>query len=278
MIKISSFSCDVIMQSIKKIIDSPVEGFKHYIETGMEYSDIIAAYFDIYPLDEYMKLYKESGMKPGSLITSYNITARDKEERDKNINAVKDLLDRIPEYNIPDIMLSAMTESTNTRDDVLEQREFLVEGFGVLTDYAKKNGVSIGFENRNSSARPDSTIEDIKYILDNVPDLGFVYDTANLYIADQDPFEMYNAFRDRITHFHFKDWIDDPNGSIQKNGVACLSGCAVGKGILPLRELAKLIKKDNFDSRASIEINKYSGIVGIEEIDDSIKFLKELFS
>lgn len=273
MLHISSFSHNILMQARENLFKNPVEGFKYYREKGMEYSDIIGSFFDLYPLDEYMKYYELSGMKPGSLIIGNNFAARDKEEREKNICILKEYMEQMSKYGIGDMMLSPMTEPTKNQQEFNELRDLTIEGYGLLVDYAKKIGVGLSFENRSSLERVDSRTEDIKYILDNVPGLDFVLDTANSYVVDEDVWEMYNTLRDRIRHFHFKDWVKDENGTIKKNGVACLEGCALGKGFLPLKELLTTIVKDGFDGRLSIEISTYNQ-VSIEMLDESIAFLQ----
>ena len=273
MLHISSFSHNILMQVQQGMFDNPVDGFKHYREKGLEYSDIIAAFFDLYPLDEYMKYYDLSGVKPGSLIIGNNFAARDKEEREKNICILEEYMEQMSKYGIGDMMLSPMTEPAKNQQEFYELREMTIEGYGLLVDYAKKIGVGLSFENRNSLERVDSGLEDIKYILDNVTGLDFVLDTANAYLVDEDAREMYNTLRDRIRHFHFKDWVKDENGTIKKNGVACLEGCALGRGILPLGELLNTLVKDNFDGRLSIEISTYNQ-VSIEMLDESIAFLQ----
>ena len=69
------------------------------------------------------------------------------------------------------------------------------------------------------------------------------------------------------------DYLKDENGTIKKNGVACLEGCTLGRGFLPLKELLNTIVKENFDGRLSVEISTYNR-VSIEMLDESIAFLR----
>ena len=110
MLHISSFLHNILMQARENLFKNPVEGFKYYREKGMEYSDIIGSFFDLYPLDEYMNFYELSSMKPGSLIVSNNFAACDKEEREKNICILKEYMEQMFKYGIGNMMLSPMTE------------------------------------------------------------------------------------------------------------------------------------------------------------------------
>ena len=148
-----------------------------------------------------------------------------------------------------------MVTSADTEEEFYAQREMMVEGYGAMAEYAKGSGVKVTIENQSVAQRADSYIRDCKYIIDSVPELGFVLDTGNFYCVKDDVLEAYEVMKDRIVHCHVKDWEAHDYGRIIRSYLPPLRSSEMGKGVIPLDTLLNRMKADGYDGTLLLEIN-----------------------
>ncbi|RLG11914.1 MAG: hypothetical protein DRN64_00770, partial [Thaumarchaeota archaeon] len=82
--------------------------------------------------------------------------------------------------------------------------------------------------------------------------LGVNFDTGNVTLFGTDPLEMLDAVIDRVIHVHLKD-LDRETYEKYKGKTGIPFGTALGKGIVPLKEIIDRLKKAGFDGELSIE-------------------------
>lgn len=117
-----------------------------------------------------------------------------------------------------------------------------------------KHGVKICVEDTPSSAVPLSSAEECKAMLDAVPGLGLVYDTANMLARGDDPIAFYETLKNYICHVHLKDAVKSPN----KSSDICSDGtylecCLWGRGLVPVREIYERLCRDNYSGVCAVE-------------------------
>ena len=115
--------------------------------------------------------------------------------------------------------------------------------------------MSVTIENQSLPSRPDSRISDIRYILDNLPELRLVLASGNFFCVGEDVIEAYTALSDRMIHAHVKDWRFSPTGAMSRENIPRFEGCAIGDGILPLAELFDKLRADKYDGNLVLEVN-----------------------
>lgn len=117
---------------------------------------------------------------------------------------------------------------------------------------------------------------DIRKILDAVSALGYVLDAGNFFCVGENVLTAYELLKDRLVHAHFKDWKWDLFGCEIRENMPRFNGTTLGEGLLPLYELAQLMKKDGYDGSVVLEFNACR--ITEKMLDDSAKFLQESFS
>lgn len=247
------------------------DALKHFYDKGIRYGSVVDDTLKKYPLDLYCSIMNEAGLIPDSVVSLLDFTAEDIKEREKNLSDIKRLIDKMEKHKIPILMPAPSVSKAGNKEELVMMRELLTEGFAKLSDYAKSANITVALENQSSLSRADSSIDDLKYILDNA-NVKFVFDSGNFFCVGEDAIKAYEVFKDYIVHSHFKDWRWAENGCYQGIDNKRFKGAVLGDGFLPLRALLKRLKKDNYSGSVVLEFN--SPNITIEDLDKSADFLR----
>jgi len=253
----------------------PVENLRYFRERGVEYADMLDIEPLLPPLHLYCRYLRDAGIQPGSFVSTEPIASGTPLEQETAIARVKGVIDQLEKLGIPLLMLAPRVRAAASEAELLSMRQQLIEGFGAVLDYAKGSGVRICMENQSSITRADSTIEDVAFLLDALPDLGYVLDAGNFFCAGEDVLKACDRFACRMVHAHLKDWCWDPYGPVVRENKPRFRGCALGDGILPLKELIARLKQLGYRGNLMIEINSAGPQVTREMLDRSAAFLHE---
>ncbi len=250
---------------------SPVDAFRHFYDRGVKYGDILDCELKEYPLNDYCSYLREAGIVPDAVVSIRNIASFDKEKRTQCLSEVKGLIDDMEKQNIPFLMLAPSVEIPQNREEYQKLRELLVESFAHITQYSD-GAITVAIENQSIPSRPDSRIEDIRYILDCLPNLGFVLDTGNFFCVEDDAVKACDVLSDRLLRIHAKDWQLDKFGSFVRENIPRFEGVALGKGMIPLKDIMAKLRSTSHQGKAVVEINARN--VTLDMIDESIDFLR----
>lgn len=133
-----------------------------------------------------------------------------------------------------------------------------------LTDYAAQTGVFVTLEDFDQETAPFSQMNQLKWFMENVPELRYTLDTGNFAYSDENVEAAYELLSDKIVHVHCKDRgiQGEPKGKFHRG----MRVCAVGQGYIPIKELVR-----------KIEAKGYGGFFAIEHFDapDQMAYIKE---
>ncbi len=252
--------------------ENNADAFRHFRDRGVQYVDMNDEQIDILPLHLYCKQIREGGIIPGALVSIVNIASFDKNEREKNIALVKGHIDQMHKLDVPFLMPAPAIGLAQDADEYKRKQELLIESLAKVAEYAKGSGVTVAIENQSSLLRPDSRIEDIQYILNAVPELGFVLDSGNFFCIGEDVLKAYDSLKHKMVRCHCKDWAFNPYGMYVRENMPRFEGVAIGEGVLPLKEMFEKFRNDNFGGSVVLEINARK--VTLDMLDRSIEFLR----
>jgi sugar phosphate isomerase/epimerase len=125
-------------------------------------------------------------------------------------------------------------------------RQMNAEAIGELATDAAQRGITVMVENLD---RAFSGVEDLKAILDAVPEVGFHLDIghANLRRGLHEPnrtTELLQAFRDRLSHVHVSD---------NRGGGEDLH-LPLGAGTIDWKSHIRLLKESGYDGTVTLEV------------------------
>lgn len=139
-------------------------------------------------------------------------------------------------------------------------RERLKKYFSLAIRLAEDTGIKVCFETTPQDYTSLSGIADCRWILEQVSELGLVYDTANMLPYGDDPLEYYEALKKYIVHVHVKDvalskmtWVERlRHAEHSKDGQTMLC-CVSGQGVIPLKEILRRMERDGYKGTYALE-------------------------
>lgn len=134
----------------------------------------------------------------------------------------------------------------------------LVDGFRLAVRKGREYGLTVCFETTPQEDIRLSGIEDCRFVLERVPELGLVFDTANMLPHGDETLAYYEALKAHIVHVHLKDVaLTEAEPSIfpdERTADGKRMQCAVfGEGVIPVREVYRRMIADGYKGRFAIE-------------------------
>lgn len=258
------------------VFETEIDALKYFYDRGIRYGTVCNDEYAGYPLSKYVDMLKEAGLVTDSYVTIVNTASFDKNERRKNIDIVKRDIDEMEKLGIPILMVAPSVELANTDEELHKMRDILVESFSEIAEYSKGAGIVTTLENQSLIRRADSTIKDVKYILDSVPDLRYVFDAGNFFCVREDALEAYEVFKDKTVLSHYKDWAYVESGGFERENMKNFDGVPFGKGEVPLEEISRRMIKDGINIHVLLEYNSVNKT--IDQLGECADFMVKMFN
>lgn len=210
---------------------------------------------------EYVLAAKETGVKPlcfiGSISFFSNNEEKIKETLTKHLQSAAGLGAKL--YMIVPMNVQK-DEKVCAKLGKAEVQNRLKKYFTMAVKLAEGTGIKVCFETTPQDFTCLSGTEDCRWILEQVPGLGLVYDTANMLPHGDDPIAYYETLKQHIVHVHVKDvalskatWKDKLfHAERTKNGEV-MKCCVFGEGVIPLKEILKRMEHDGYQGTFALE-------------------------
>ena len=141
-----------------------------------------------------------------------------------------------------------------------EARKRLEKYFSLAVDLARGRNIRVCFETTPQDYTCLSGAEDCRWILERLPELGLVYDTANMLSHGDDPLEYYEALKNHIVYVHLKDvtlvkagLLDCILGAERTKDGCVMKCCVSGQGVIPLAEILNRMERDGYKGKYALE-------------------------
>ena len=247
-------------------------------ESGYEEADIMEHEFRIYGREKLLKAIEKYQVRVGCIITSAPFfTAPEQVEA-----GIAGALELAQTVKAPFLMVvpggadpaDIAACSRMSREEILG---LTVEHFRKICEMAKEKGITVILENTPHAHKPLACAQDIRQVLDQVPELGLVFDTGNFRVADVNADELaaYELLKDRIVRFHLKEVRigNFPMGERCVNGQA-IRAVLTGSGVIPLQELIRRSIADGFEGTYAVEYAATAGCRGAAHIEAAAAYRK----
>ena len=155
--------------------------------------------------------------------------------------------------------------------------ETLVRGFQIAVAMGREYGLDVCFETTPQEDIRLSGTEDCRYVLERVPGLGLVLDTANMLPHGDEPLTAYEALKKYIVHVHLKDVTlhkarPSPFPDERSADGRRMQLVAIGDGVIPVREIYRRMLVEGYEGVFSIEYARpKNGICTLQEHAEQIK-------
>lgn len=255
--------------------------FRMAADTGIHYVDL--RWVCEKQIPEYREAMKATGVTVCCYISAISFFAKEKVickalEREMDIAAkIGAKLFMIVPYSM---FIDPIKAKRMGRNRVLEK---MIQGFRLAVEKGKARGLEVCFETTPDELIRLSGTEDCRYVLDRVPELGLVFDTANMLPHGDDPLASYEALKDRIVHVHLKDVaLVDAKPSLFEPEVAAdgrlMRGTVFGNGVIPVKEIYERMRADGYSGTFAIEyIRPKADCCSLQEHEAHLKsYIKHL--
>lgn len=140
-----------------------------------------------------------------------------------------------------------------------EEWNLLTEGLEKLGELAKEKDMAIVYHHHMGTGV--QTTEEIERLMENTdPELvSLLYDTGHLVFSGEDPIEIYEKYKDRIKHIHFKDIREDKMKEVKSEKDSFLAGVrkgvftVPGDGMIDFAPIWEEIKKSGYEGWIVVE-------------------------
>ena len=266
--KYSLLTFSILRDAMKKVVDADLI-CRIIKEAGYDKADMMSFEFQAYGREALLKALRKYEVRLGCLtIAPPFFSAPEEVESDliRNLELAKEagagLIMVIPGGMGDEAACAAMTRQ--------EMLDLAVRHFQMACDLARPYGIKIGFENTPQDYKPLASVEEVRYVLDRVPELGMIFDTGNFRVADTagDEMKAYESLKDRIIRFHIKDVRigSFPQGEKCRDGSSIVA-VPTGSGVIPVEELLQKSAADGFQGTYSMEYAAASDTAGAAHIE-----------
>lgn len=202
------------------------------------------------------QICSERGLSISCINGGADLAAEDSAGFEAGVAQAHALVDAAAAMDCPNVML--IPGRATEPEDLPRAAARIAEGLREAVAYGQGAGVTISIEDFPNALAPYASIQQVRYLLDEVPGLGLTFDSGNWLVGGDDPAEALRAFADRIVNAHMKDWEPDPNQSRIKlpNG-DYIRGGLHGEGILDHQAILTGLVEIGYDGFIAFE---YEGV------------------
>ena len=217
-------------------------------DAGYTAVDLSTMEFEHFGVETVKTLLDKYGLICGSVICFDYYTASDPAV----LPRTKATIDATVAVGCKTLMLVAGFPDASSPREVM--RENLIANLREAVRYAADKGVTICIEDFPSIVVPMCSAADVDALLDGVPGLRLVYDSANMLVMGEEPLRYHDHFADRIGYYHLKDVIitDDPTGDAMQNGKYLLA-VQTGAGLMDFPAILSKAKANGYSGYLSVE-------------------------
>lgn len=228
-------------------------------EEGISYVDIMEP--SPKQLEAYRDAFQRTGIQPQCYIGTVSFFSNSEEKIRKLL--CKHLQDaaslKANRYMIVPVNPQKDEKICNRlgRDEV---RKRLVQFFKLAVQLGNEQNIPVCFETTPREYTCLSGSEDCLWVLERVPRLGLVYDTANMLPHGEESLSYYETIKPYIVHVHLKDVsllrpkLKDRlfHSEMTKDGQV-MQCCPPGQGGIPLKQIVSRMEQDGYKGLYALE-------------------------
>lgn len=223
-------------------------------EAGFEAVDISNMEFDLLGAEGVKKLLEKYHLQCCSVILFENYTCLEEKEQLRVEKYTQFMIDCTATVGGKVIMLVSTRGVPGLTKQQLQQG--LIENLTNAVKYASNKGVTICVEDFPNIELPMCSMDEIELLLKEVPGLRLVYDSANMLVVGEKPYEYFEHFKNDIYYYHLKDVVieteDTLGGDLMSDGRKMFATLP-GKGIIDFASLLKWIAFSDYKGYMCVE-------------------------
>lgn len=238
-------------------------------DAGFTAVDVTSWEIDLLGLSHVKETLARHGLSVSSLIWFGEYGQVDPEGFDQRVARGKQGVDTALALGTDIFMAVPQAQKDIEKYKPQEIHQAMARHWQPITAYAREKNIHVVVEDTPDLRLHFCKAEDVKAVLDMVPGLELVYDSANMILVGEDPLAYVKMFAGRIGYVHLKDYRPAPAGSrfgeVAQNGTK-MSTAPTGTGVIDLKAVAASLREAGYEGRMSVEF----------AVDDDQDFIKSL--
>ncbi len=256
-------------QDREDLLDNYAEMLDLVHDSGFRGVDVISWEVQLLGLENVRQMLSQRGLHVGSYITFGEYAQADAEGFADRVAQGKREADIAKALDTKVLMLVPHAHAGIEGLRPEEIRAALAKHWQPITAYARELGLRVVAEDTPDQKLHFCAAEDVMEVLDRVPGLELVYDSANMTLVEEDPVEYLHKFAGRIGYVHLKDYRTAPAGKLMveyaQDGRK-MSTARMGTGIIDIPGVVKALEEIGYSGEMTVEFAE----------DDDGDFLKSL--
>ena len=162
-------------------------------------------------------------------------------------------------------------------EDREELFKLIVQNYSKIVSLASQKGITCVCEDDPNIKIPCGSRKEVEAVLDAVPGLYLVYDSANMLPSGDEVIPYYEYFADRTAHIHLKDMaVTDTPEQFANPGVdhRFYLNAPHGTGIVDFDALFEALHKHGYNDTLAIEFVPMPGM----DLEEDMKRVYEMFA
>ena len=238
-------------------------------EAGYKAVDVTSLETESLGTDFILEVLQSHRLRVSSYIHFGQFAAMDADGLESRIELAKQGADIACRLETDVFMLVPQADADIENHTPEQIRGQMIRHWKEIAPYAKAKGLHVVVEDTPDLKLHFCKSDEVKAVLDAVPELELVYDSGNMILVEEDPAGYLETFKNRIGYVHLKDMRKAPAGSMMvdlaKDGTP-LSTAPTGTGLIGLQEVIERL----------IEIGYQGGMTVEFFVDDDREYLKSL--
>lgn len=249
------------------------EGLSIVSSRGVSMVDLASSHLNtIYNPKELLAALKNYGIGVSSVFHTADLDYENKNILKLMREDTKKRIEDCAKMESPLFMPVPLIKKTHSGD--IERRdcqEVVASYLNDVCEIAAPYHITAVLENFSDLNSTYATVEDIDFLLKQIPELYYVLDTGNFWFCDSNVQEACELFSGRIRHVHLKDITPSSDGFLKVNGKNCDSN-EIGSGIIDFDGIFEKLHSICYDGAVSVEINNPGDLMRKTEL--SFSYLK----
>ena len=234
-------------------------------ETGYRNIDLLWQTIQLVGAEEIKRMLEENGLKLSCIICM---------DAAGNIEGTDGLVETCEYLGCKKIMLVPGSPPSDKK----KLFDLMVKNYTKIVDQAAQKDIICVCEDDPDITVPCGTREEVEAILNAVPGLRLVYDSANMLPSGDEVIPYYEYFADRTSHIHIKDMsvADTMPEQYSNPGVdkRFYLNAPHGTGVVDFDALFEALKKHGYNDTIAIEFVPMQGM----DLKEDMKRVYDLFA
>lgn len=244
-------------------------------ECGLNAVEITSLELDMFGPDYVKKVLEQNGLSCGCVIHMDKYAETDPSKHESIVQSAQEKILEAKYLGAEYVMLALMAQENAEEHSSAELTSALITNIRPIAEFGKEQSITVSIEDTPDIRLPLSGSNEIRPLLDAIPELSLTYDTGNMIFRNEDPVHFYDALRDRVAYVHIKDmeYTESSEGADITEDGRYVRTALHGHGVIDFKSIITALHSGGYDGWLMLEYAGHAdhrdNIIAAKEYIDS---------